>query len=227
MLGIAKLSFHLTSLLASYELLERGEGVGVYPGVHWGEKRKERWKHQYSANATSNEIRTMVMDRYLLFANSLYLWLLLKSSRLAVSRAIGDKQLAIWVIIEPETKRIQIRPECELVTKKRIFPFESQVKVTNSSAVVTNSLATEYDLADESLVCSIPLPPLEKLVGAKPISGPKTIKSILKSNSIFKPETLKGVTINEPTSAPVKGNNNVSASKRNSAPTGKLNMAFP
>ncbi|GJW20432.1 hypothetical protein Tco_0031054 [Tanacetum coccineum] len=99
----------------------------------------------------------------------------------------------------------------------RIFPFESQVKVTDPSAVVTNSSATKYDSADKSLVCSIPLPPLEKLIGAKPIFEPKTIKSILKSNSIFKPETLKGATINEPTSAPVKGNNNVSASKRNSA----------
>ncbi|GKB01734.1 retrovirus-related pol polyprotein from transposon TNT 1-94 [Tanacetum coccineum] len=109
----------------------------------------------------------------------------------------------------------------------RIFPFESQVKVTNPSAVVTNSSATEYDSTDESLVCSILLPPLEKLIGAKPISGPKTIKSILKSNSIFKPETLKGVTINEPTSTPIKGNNNVLASKWNSAPTGKLKMTFP
>ncbi|GJS24296.1 hypothetical protein Tco_0452928 [Tanacetum coccineum] len=71
-------------------------------------------------------------------------------------------------------------------------------------------------------VCSTPLPPLEKLVGAEPVSGPKTIKSILKSNSTFKAETLKGVTINEPTSALAKGNKNVSASKKNSAPAGKL-----
>ncbi|GKG14274.1 hypothetical protein Tco_0353874, partial [Tanacetum coccineum] len=67
-----------------------------------------------------------------------------------------------------------------------------------------------------------PLIPLEKLVGVEPVSRPKTIKSILKSNSTFKAETLKGVTINEPTSAPAKGNKNVSASKRNSTPTGKL-----
>ncbi|GKF11924.1 hypothetical protein Tco_0049850, partial [Tanacetum coccineum] len=71
-----------------------------------------------------------------------------------------------------------------------------------------------------------PLPLLEKLAGVELVSGPKTIKSILKSNSTFKAETLKGVTINEPTSAPAKANKNVLASKRNSAPVGKLKMTF-
>ncbi|GJX28286.1 hypothetical protein Tco_0236365 [Tanacetum coccineum] len=53
--------------------------------------------------------------------------------------------------------------------------------------------------------------------------GPmKLIKSTLKSNFTFKAETLKGVTINEPTSAHAKGNKNVSASKRNSTLAGKL-----
>ncbi|GKC36676.1 hypothetical protein Tco_1049060 [Tanacetum coccineum] len=81
---------------------------------------------------------------------------------------------------------------------------------------------TDYDSADESSVCSTPLPPLEKLAGAKLVSGPKTIKSILKSNSTFKAETLKGVIINEPSSTPAKGNINTSVSKTNSAPAGKL-----
>nr|GEY82113.1 hypothetical protein [Tanacetum cinerariifolium] len=58
--------------------------------------------------------------------------------------------------------------------------------------------------ADKSLVCSTPLPPLEKLTGAEPISEPKTVKSILKSKSTFKDETLKGIIINEPSSAPVR-----------------------
>ncbi|GJS92338.1 retrovirus-related pol polyprotein from transposon TNT 1-94 [Tanacetum coccineum] len=104
----------------------------------------------------------------------------------------------------------------------RILPAESQVKIINPSVFITDSSATEYDSTNESLVCSTHLPPLEKLAGAKPIFGPKTIKSILKSNSTFKAETLKGVTINEPSSAPVKGNKNGSASKNNSAPAGKL-----
>nr|GEX70176.1 retrovirus-related Pol polyprotein from transposon TNT 1-94 [Tanacetum cinerariifolium] len=54
----------------------------------------------------------------------------------------------------------------------------------------------------------------EKLVGVEPVSGPKTIKSILKSNSTFKAEALKGVTINEPSLAPAKAK--ASASKTNS-----------
>ncbi|GJR44455.1 retrovirus-related pol polyprotein from transposon TNT 1-94 [Tanacetum coccineum] len=49
------------------------------------------------------------------------------------------------------------------------------------------------------------LPSLKKLAGAEPVSEPKTIKSILKLNSTFKAEALKGVTINEPSSAPAKG----------------------
>ncbi|GJZ97874.1 hypothetical protein Tco_0670327 [Tanacetum coccineum] len=104
----------------------------------------------------------------------------------------------------------------------RILPAESQLKVTDSSVIATDSSITDYDSADECLVCSTPIPPLEKLADAEPVSGPKTIKSILKSNSTFKAKTLKGVTINEPTSAPAKVNMNVLASKRNSAPIGKL-----
>ncbi|GJR14534.1 hypothetical protein Tco_0797186 [Tanacetum coccineum] len=87
---------------------------------------------------------------------------------------------------------------------------------------MTDSSAIDYDTADESLICITPLPLLEKLDGVEPVSRPNTIKSILKSNSTFKAETLKGVTINEPTSAPAKGNKNVSASKINLAPAGKL-----
>ncbi|GJS12943.1 hypothetical protein Tco_0407415 [Tanacetum coccineum] len=67
-----------------------------------------------------------------------------------------------------------------------------------------------------------PLPPLEKLTGDEPVFRPKTIKSILKSKSTFKAETLKGITINEPSSAPSRGNKGSSASKTNSAPAGKL-----
>ncbi|GKA53447.1 hypothetical protein Tco_0746762 [Tanacetum coccineum] len=98
---------------------------------------------------------------------------------------------------------------------------ESQRNTTNPSVVVSDSSATDYDSADESLVCSTPLLSLKKLDGAEPVSGPKTIKSILKSKSTFKAETLKGITINEPPSAPARGKSS-SASKTSSAPTGKL-----
>ncbi|GJY31247.1 hypothetical protein Tco_0414742 [Tanacetum coccineum] len=104
----------------------------------------------------------------------------------------------------------------------RILQAESQRNTTDPLVVVTDSSATKYDSADESLVCSTPLPPLKKLDGAEPISGPKTIKSILKSKSTLKAKTLKGVKINEPSSAPAKGNKSSSASKVNSALAGKL-----
>nr|GEW31117.1 retrovirus-related Pol polyprotein from transposon TNT 1-94 [Tanacetum cinerariifolium] len=75
---------------------------------------------------------------------------------------------------------------------------------------------------DESSVCGTPLPPLKKLDGAELISGPKTIKSILRLKSTFKAETIKGVIINEPSSAPAKGNKSSLASKVNLAPADKL-----
>ncbi|GJV46967.1 retrovirus-related pol polyprotein from transposon TNT 1-94, partial [Tanacetum coccineum] len=83
--------------------------------------------------------------------------------------------------------------------------------------------ATDYDSADESLVCSTPFPLLEKLAGTKPVFGPKTIKLNLKSNPTFKAETLKGITLKEPSSVPTKDNNKgSSASKTFSALAGKL-----
>nr|GFA80800.1 hypothetical protein [Tanacetum cinerariifolium] len=80
----------------------------------------------------------------------------------------------------------------------------------------------DYDSTDESLVCSTPLFPLKKLDGAEPNSGPKTVKSILKSKSTFKAETLKGIIINELSAAPTRGNKSSLASKTNLALAGKL-----
>ncbi|GKB70576.1 hypothetical protein Tco_0931988 [Tanacetum coccineum] len=84
------------------------------------------------------------------------------------------------------------------------------------------------DSVEEStLVCSTPLPLLEKLPGTKPQTRPKTIKSILKSCSTRKVETLKGVIISESntSSAPTKGNKNILISKKHSAFTRKLKDA--
>ncbi|GKA45214.1 reverse transcriptase domain-containing protein [Tanacetum coccineum] len=67
----------------------------------------------------------------------------------------------------------------------------------------------------------------KKLDGVEPISGPKTIKSILRSKSTFKAETLKGVTINKPSSAPDKGNKSSSASNVNSAPAARISHLTP
>ncbi|GJZ91404.1 retrovirus-related pol polyprotein from transposon TNT 1-94 [Tanacetum coccineum] len=67
-----------------------------------------------------------------------------------------------------------------------VLPNESQRNTIVPLVAITNSSATDYDSTDESSVCSTPLSPLKKLVVAEPISGPKTIKSILKSKTIFK-----------------------------------------
>nr|GEX97281.1 hypothetical protein [Tanacetum cinerariifolium] len=84
------------------------------------------------------------------------------------------------------------------------------------------------DLADEERVFvrkkvskMHPFLLLEKLNDAKPVFGPKTIKSIMKSKSTFKVETLKGIAINEPSSAPARANKCSSVSKTNSASAGE------
>nr|GEY08848.1 hypothetical protein [Tanacetum cinerariifolium] len=101
---------------------------------------------------------------------------------------------------------------------------ESQRNTTDPLVAVSDSSSTDYDSADESLVCSTPFLLLKNLDGTKPIFGPKTIKSILKSKSTFKTKTLKGITINKPSSAPARAKSS-SASKTNSAPAGKLKNA--
>ncbi|GJT68652.1 retrovirus-related pol polyprotein from transposon TNT 1-94 [Tanacetum coccineum] len=78
----------------------------------------------------------------------------------------------------------------------RILPVESQRNTTDPSVAYTYSSTTDYDSADESSVCSTPLLPLKK---------------------------LEGLIINEPSSAPAKGNKNSSTSKVHSAHAGKLN----
>ncbi|GJZ08012.1 retrovirus-related pol polyprotein from transposon TNT 1-94 [Tanacetum coccineum] len=67
---------------------------------------------------------------------------------------------------------------------------------------------------------------MDKLDGAEPLTGPKTIQLILKSCSTRKVETLKGVVITKPNSslAPAKGNKTVSNAKSNSDPAGKLQL---
>nr|GEV39430.1 hypothetical protein [Tanacetum cinerariifolium] len=68
---------------------------------------------------------------------------------------------------------------------------ESQRNTTDPSVVISDSSATNYDSTDGSLVCSTPLISLKKLDGVEPVSGPKTIKLILKLKSTFKAKTLK------------------------------------
>ncbi|GJU19791.1 hypothetical protein Tco_1153133 [Tanacetum coccineum] len=106
----------------------------------------------------------------------------------------------------------------------------SEVSITGSNkpklSEAADSTLSNHDTADESSVCCTPFPPLKKLTGAEPVIGPKTIKSILKSKCTFKAKTLKDITINEPFSAPARGNKSSSISKTNSAPTELNELKF-
>ncbi|GJR26939.1 hypothetical protein Tco_1103171 [Tanacetum coccineum] len=88
----------------------------------------------------------------------------------------------------------------ELLAKTKIF-FKKVIYLSHLNGAEDFTLSNH----DTGKHGSTPLPLLEKLTGAEPVSGPKTIKSILKSKSTFKAETLKGVTINEPSSTPARG----------------------
>ncbi|GJS55299.1 hypothetical protein Tco_0628661 [Tanacetum coccineum] len=150
---------------------------------------------------------------------------LLSSSALAPSLSSGKNKDNSEVSITGSNKpKLSETEDSTLLNHDtgKVPSNESQRNITDHSAVVFDSLATDYDSADESLVCSTPLPPLENLTSAEPVSGPKTIKSILKSKYTFKAETLKGITINEPSSAPARGNKSSPVSKSNSALAGKL-----
>ncbi|GKA45390.1 hypothetical protein Tco_0738186 [Tanacetum coccineum] len=101
--------------------------------------------------------------------------------------------------------------------------------VDNSEVSITGSNKPKLSETEDSTLSNhdsgksvAPPSLLEKLTGAKPISGLKTIKSILKLKSTFKAETLKGIINNEPSSAPARGNKSSSVSKTDSALAGKL-----
>ncbi|GJS30060.1 retrovirus-related pol polyprotein from transposon TNT 1-94 [Tanacetum coccineum] len=81
-------------------------------------------------------------------------------------------------------------------------------KTTNEFAIKcssnsdTDKIMARMDAMTMKMDARTPLPPLKKLDGAELVSGPTTIKSILRSKSTFKAKTLKGVIINEPFLAP-------------------------
>ncbi|GJR54931.1 putative reverse transcriptase domain-containing protein [Tanacetum coccineum] len=150
-----------------------------------------------------------------------------KEDQYAVSRRSQYAVLKIYVSSEqfPFSKERII----ELINIEDPFlNWEKDLVLVKSSANDTKVYipATDYDSTVESSVNSTPLPPLKKLDGVEPVSRPMTIKSTLSSKSTFKAKNLKGVIINEPSSAPAKGNNSSSASKVNSAPAGKLKSSL-
>nr|GEZ78373.1 hypothetical protein [Tanacetum cinerariifolium] len=144
-----------------------------------------------------------------------------------------------------ELRRASLALDIEQIPtqKKKILGIDQLTKDTSSSGpkdpVFVNSLADNSEVsitssnkpklfeAEDFTLSNYdtgkhPLPPLEKLTGAEPVFGPKTIKSILKSKFTFKAKTLKGITINEPFSASARGNKSSSVSKTNLALAGKL-----
>ncbi|GJV27873.1 retrovirus-related pol polyprotein from transposon TNT 1-94 [Tanacetum coccineum] len=85
------------------------------------------------------------------------------------------------------------------------------------SAFLNGKLKEEV-YVKQPLVCSTSFPPLEKPGDAEPVSGPKIVKTTLKSISTLKTEALNGIIPNEPSSAPAQENKKASALKSNSAP---------
>ncbi|GJY04349.1 hypothetical protein Tco_0370289 [Tanacetum coccineum] len=68
----------------------------------------------------------------------------------------------------------------------RILLAESQRNSTDPLVAVIDSSETEYNSGDESSVCSTFFLPLEKPGDAEAVSGPKAVKTTLKSISTFK-----------------------------------------
>ncbi|GJT30510.1 hypothetical protein Tco_0910785 [Tanacetum coccineum] len=111
--------------------------------------------------------------------------------------------------------------ETWLNSSNKVNQYNSKVSIIGSNkpklSEAEDSTQSNHDTGKH------PLPPLEKLAGAKPILGPKIIKSYLKSSPTFQAETLKGITLLEPSSTPAKDNKKgYSALKTSSAPAGKL-----
>nr|GEW35626.1 retrovirus-related Pol polyprotein from transposon TNT 1-94 [Tanacetum cinerariifolium] len=142
------------------------------------------------------------------------------ASALQVLRRLGSIFTSMYATVQKLKKALGFIQQNH--DTGRILLSGSPRNTTDSLVAVTDSSTTNYNSTDEILVCSIPLPPLKKLDGAEPLSGPKTLKSILRSKSTFKAEALKDVTINELSSTPTKGNKSSLASKVHSAPAGKL-----
>nr|GFA23580.1 hypothetical protein [Tanacetum cinerariifolium] len=127
----------------------------------------------------------------------------------------------------------EVKALMALANEKRVSVGKESARNDNSEVSIIGSnkpklskaedfTLSNYDTGDESSVYSTHHPPLEKLTGVEPVFGPKTIKLILKLKSTFKAKALKGITINESSSAPARGNKSFSVSKTNSHPASKL-----
>ncbi|GJV24510.1 retrovirus-related pol polyprotein from transposon TNT 1-94 [Tanacetum coccineum] len=143
-----------------------------------------------------------------------------------ISEQIPTQKRKILGIDQLTKYTSSFRPKDLIFVKSSVD--NSKVSITSSNkprlSEAEDSTLPNHDTVDESSICNTPLTLLEKLAGAEPVSRPKTIKSILKSESTFKAGTLKGAIISEPMNhlTPAKGNISTSVSKTNSALAGKL-----
>nr|GEV60540.1 hypothetical protein [Tanacetum cinerariifolium] len=140
------------------------------------------------------------------------------SMKKCISKQIPTQKKKILGFYQLTEDSSSSRPKDLVFVKSLADNSEVSITGSNKSKLfeVEDSTLSNHDIGKH------PLPPLEKLTGAKTVSGPKTIKSILKSKSTFKAKTLKGITVNEPSSVPARGNKSSLVSKTNSAPAGKL-----
>ncbi|GJW08258.1 hypothetical protein Tco_1570681 [Tanacetum coccineum] len=177
---------------------------------------------------------TTIIESWLNISNKVKQYVILRVDQLTEDPSNSGQKDPVFVKSLADDTKVSIRgverprlseAECFILPNHytgRILPADSQRNTTDPPVAVTDSLTTDYDSTDESSVCSTPLPPLKKLDGVEPVSGPNTIKSILRSKSTFKAETLKGVIINESSSASARGDKSSSALKVNSDLSGKL-----
>ncbi|GJT66907.1 retrovirus-related pol polyprotein from transposon TNT 1-94 [Tanacetum coccineum] len=135
-----------------------------------------------------------------------------------ISEQIPTQKKKILGIYQLTEDTSSSRPKDPVFVKSSADNSEGSITSTNKPKLseAEDSTLPNHDIGKH------PLPPLEKLTGVEPVYGPKTIKLILKSKSTFKAETLKGIIINEPSSAPARGNKSSSASKTYSTPASKL-----
>nr|GEW38324.1 hypothetical protein [Tanacetum cinerariifolium] len=130
-----------------------------------------------------------------------------------------------------KNKGLIAKTEQILTQKRKILGIDQLTEDTSSSGpkdlVFVKSLADNLEVSitgsnkpklSETEDSTLSNHDTSKLTGAELVFGPKIIKSILKSKSTFKAENLKGIIINEPSSAPTGGNKSFSVSKTNSAP---------
>ncbi|GJX84905.1 hypothetical protein Tco_0335679 [Tanacetum coccineum] len=145
--------------------------------------------------------------------------------------ALSKEEKVYFISEQIPTQKKKILGIDQLIEDTSSFGLKDQVFVKssadNSEVSITSSNKPKLFKAKDSTMSNHdtnehPLPPLKKLIGAEHVYGPKTIKSILKLKSTFKVETLKGITINKPSSAPARGNKSSLISKTNSAPASKL-----